>query len=583
MKTFVTIAMTILLSAVAGAPARAGGDCDPGTFEGAIDDQVTVCQGWDAEQQQAFWFTAQGSNIMPYAWFLNLEQVNSAAPFTSADNVDAYRYLPQKASAKNPDALPIGFTKDSTLVGGNNGKISKTWLGVTCAACHTGQLEYGDRKVLIDGAPAMAGFQGFFEDMTAGMRATLNIQAKFDRFAARVIKYNQAHPDDAGTTDKDALRGQLNMVTAGLEKRNALNSGSIRFGNARLDALGSILNQVQLATGQPIEEGRVDAPVSYPFIWDTPQHDRVQWNLVAANPGLGAMGRNVGEVVGVFGEVNLGRLQSSMDVANLGHLEQLMWELEPPKWKDVWAGTDAAFTNPYLVEMGENIYAETCMGCHESIDSGEDREFEFEAKAVPLEVVKTDPRMAMNFVKRIKSVGLLTKSVGGLILGAIVADKDAALVTIKAGQPTEYVDIIDAKAKEFLSGGVNLGTAKAFADAVGEATAEDPPVTCFANPDELCYKARPLDGVWATAPYLHNGSVRTIRQLLIPSERQTVFNVGSRSYDPKTLGFLDAGNTVLDTTLAGNSNAGHEMYGRKFEGAAGNGRALALLEYLKTL
>ena len=68
----------------------------------------------------------------------------------------------------------------------------------------------------------------------------------------------------------------------------------------------------------------------------------------------------------------------------------------------------------------------------------------------------------------------------------------------------------------------------------------------------LCYKARPLNGVWASAPYLHNGSVRTVRQLLVPSERQKEFNVGSREYDPRNMGFIDAGNSVMNTTLPGN-------------------------------
>ena len=54
---------------------------------------------------------------------------------------------------------------------------------------------------------------------------------------------------------------------------------------------------------------------------------------------------------------------------------------------------------------------------------------------------------------------------------------------------------------------------------------------------EPAYKARPLNGIWATAPYLHNGSVRTLRQLLLPAaDRQTVFQVGSREYDPKDAG-----------------------------------------------
>ena len=47
-----------------------------------------------------------------------------------------------------------------------------------------------------------------------------------------------------------------------------------------------------------------NAPVSYPFLWDIPQNDYVQWNGLGANGGLGPVGRNTGEVIGVFGTLD---------------------------------------------------------------------------------------------------------------------------------------------------------------------------------------------------------------------------------------------------------------------------------------
>ncbi len=75
--------------------------------------------------------------------------------------------------------------------------------------------------------------------------------------------------------------------------------------------------------------------------------------------------------------------------------------------------------------------------------------------------------------------------------------------------------------------------------------------------------------------------MRTIRQLLIPSERETEFRVGSRKYDPKGMGFKDAGNFVMNTTLKGNRNTGHEYFGNYFKDDEDS--LLGLLEYLKTL
>ena len=55
---------------------------------------------------------------------------------------------------------------------------------------------------------------------------------------------------------------------------------------------------------------------------------------------------------------------------------------------------------------------------------------------------------------------------------------------------------------------------------------------------ELAYKVRPLNGVWATPPYLHNGSVPTVDALLgPPEERPKKFYLGNREYDPVNLGY----------------------------------------------
>jgi hypothetical protein len=112
---------------------------------------------------------------------------------------------------------------------------------------------------------------------------------------------------------------------------------------------------------------------------------------------------------------------------------------------------------------------------------------------------------------------------------------------------------------------------------------------CFPDGILLCYKARPLNGIWATAPYLHNGSVRTMRQLLLPADQrnennETTFKVGTREFDPVDMGFKNEGAFTLDTTLPGNSNAGHDgpLYGNDVL-AKDEVRMDALLEYLKTL
>ena len=87
---------------------------------------------------------------------------------------------------------------------------------------------------------------------------------------------------------------------------------------------------------------------------------------------------------------------------------------------------------------------------------------------------------------------------------------------------------------------------------------------------EGVYKAAPRDGVWATPPFLHNGSVPNLYEMLIPAkERTKKFYIG-REFDPIKVGLDTSGKSgtfLFDTSLPGNSNAGHSFE----NGPRGNG------------
>ncbi|KAB2962992.1 cytochrome c [Zoogloea sp.] len=102
------------------------------------------------------------------------------------------------------------------------------------------------------------------------------------------------------------------------------------------------------------------------------------------------------------------------------------------------------------------------------------------------------------------------------------------------------------------------------------------------------YANMPLDGIWLRAPYLHNGSVPSLRDLLEPaSRRPAVFWRGNDLYDPLRVGFVSdkaeaAGRPLFefDTRQPGNGNAGHE--GRAYGTELSADDKAALVEYLKT-
>ncbi|MGF1522021.1 MAG: c-type cytochrome [Leptolyngbyaceae cyanobacterium] len=99
------------------------------------------------------------------------------------------------------------------------------------------------------------------------------------------------------------------------------------------------------------------------------------------------------------------------------------------------------------------------------------------------------------------------------------------------------------------------------------------------------YTALSLEGLWARAPYLHNGSIPSLASLLAaPEDRPTRFYRGYDIYDPESVGFVSTGDKAaavgfeVDTTVIGNGNQGH-LYGTELPAADKR----SLIEYLKTL
>jgi Cytochrome c len=100
------------------------------------------------------------------------------------------------------------------------------------------------------------------------------------------------------------------------------------------------------------------------------------------------------------------------------------------------------------------------------------------------------------------------------------------------------------------------------------------------------YVAKPMEGIWMRGPYLHNGSVPSVGDLLKPpAQRPATFYRGNNLLNNRDLGFVsDLAQekglhfTLFDTRQPGNSNAGH-LYGTELS----DQDKRAIIEYLKTL
>lgn len=476
---------------------------------------VLLEQGWTQAEREQFWSLGQGAEIIPYRWFQVLEQADSRERFNSPDNIRSLGYIPWPGSE---DDLPVGFTRAA------NPHTGREWLGLNCAACHTNVIEYGGRAMLIDGAPTLADYWRFNTDLAAALSATLDNERKFDAFASALL-------EDGDEDDRLRLRNELQEVTQERIAYNERNRHDIEYGHGRLDALGFIFNEVTVGllkgrngtSSLPQNRRSPEAPVSYPFLWGTSQADYVQWNGVSfAQFPLGNLARDVVEVLGVYGRVEMdcqGSYKSSLLFANSITLADMVATLRAPQWpNDVLPPIDVT-----LASKGEALYRQYCVECHEVIPRSQwDRRYQ--SGLWPMTIIGTDARYARNAIQWVDTGCLEGEDVlpgSGETLGAEAMSYSIAshvALQVMAEEPGEAIlPLLGTQGlKENLQlNGLALRKPGAY------------------------YKARPLNGIWATAPFLHNGSVPTLDDLLLPpAQRPQEFRVGCRGFDPQKVGYV---------------------------------------------
>src|SRR4051812_13159665 len=377
---------------------------------------VPVQQGWSPAQKQSWYTLSQGSRLLPLAWLRALEQPGREQPgtqqlFLDRAYIEKFRYLPPVST--NAGQLPVGFAID-TQVDSDFSEITRLrwmrpqssqepWAGSNCSACHTNEITYQDKRMRIEGAATLADFQGFMEALNHALLETHDDNGKWDRFAGTVLRGVDTPANR--TMLKDALGTPIDWQL----KVETANATPLRYGFGRLDAFGHIFNKVLLRVKAPEQvRNPSDAPVSYPFLWNIHQQNKLQWNGIA--PGLrigptfdiGALGRNVGEVIGVFADLQILPFgpavfgyNSSAQVDNLIQLEQQIAMLKPPPWPDVFPAID-----PTKWEAGKTIFEKPggCVSCHASLASSDlTTPITVEmTRLIGPKAIKTDPWMACN-------------------------------------------------------------------------------------------------------------------------------------------------------------------------------------------
>jgi cytochrome c5 len=557
--------------------------------------------------------------------------------------------LTDKWPVENFDGLPVGFARLSGAADPVTGAALPDMIGLTCAACHSGSIHYKGTSVRYDGGPAMVNLLSLEKATGLAIAYTLSplLPLRFDRFAGRVLGPNASEADRAAL--KKGLSESLAFVkaqAATLENLyNRVHQQDTEEGYGRLDALNRIGNQVfytdMALSGVAVSDKNMhvrDAPVSFPPIWTVPWFWWAQYDASISQPLI----RNAGEALGVAALLNLSPdaapdalFRSSVDIENLASIEAMLRGPDPfahnpaefgglrsPKWPaDIFQDDPVWKIDTARVSKGRAIYAEICAECH--LGPVNDHAFDTE---FPDKSFWTSPQLKKDGDGPV--LDEVQKGVGGM--GTDPAQ--AHVLMLRTVEVPGFLDLQPDRdlAKRWGCSGVPSSTTTDMSFAIAlmimvekasdkwmedHKLADDQKQALWrsrkncpnaGDARQTHYRARPLNGIWATAPYLHNGSVPSLYWMLKPAaERPKQFCLGARDFDPRQVGFrvepgekpaCRHGETLFSavspdgSTVTGNSNLGHSLEGTPGPGKPGViGRLLSederydLIEYLKTL
>lgn len=609
---------------------------------GALDDSMVVKfdradpsivadyrNGLSQQQRESYYHISQGSEIVP--WIL-LTAVDVAEPGSSkpfVENLSRFGFLPDPG---RDDGLPVGLT-----VATNPFTFGMEFVGVNCAACHVGELRYNGKAVRVDGAPNMFNLQLFYGQAVDALVATTSDRGKLwdaakrlgrqdwqrysiaapfirpatlvyyganvllhrDRLDARLElidvidvakeQRDPVHPT-SGFGRLDAFDGTRNFLLTRLRKADA--DGKFQVNRANLVKLDAAVKFPPLWSRkaeppQPVEAYH-DQPGRFPAVWGFKDYDWVEWTIDTDT----VMERNFTETLGAGATVVLDPKQSggsmfdsSVPITNMHSLEWLAYYIDPPRWPEAAFGA----IKPDLAAAGQAIFNRTCAGCHEYGNDQRTPAGLIRLRGMRPKDTGTDAIAALRISCPVPDTGALSIPPRTFSVDDSQLLKDCA--GVKAGMAfqgasfakTVQTAVDGIKQKAYAVAGIDVAQQRVMEDLDRRKAVTWRDTLIDTKAPYGPYAARPLYGIWAAAPFLHNGSVPTLYDLLLPPERRPKkFALGGRQYDPVKLGFVvetscSQQDCMVDTTRTGDGNGGH-LWGTDLSEAD----RMALLEYLKT-
>jgi hypothetical protein len=582
-----------------------------------VQDYVYLDQGWgktrDAALRQAYYYTPQGTSIknLRYDWLVHLEMPWGKKRLADPAHLRSYGFIvdPERTAA-NPDQLPVGFAKRF------DPELGDDLLDISARPAITGQLRStarasGPRSASTEDRPATRS-----PPQARPLRA--HAHASLASTYLNPFKSGSLRAQGAGRERlrawEDRLYDDLGEVLGAFVqqgwKEQSRHLYPVEEGFGRTDALARIGNTVFADELDGANDVVGNAPVSYPYLWNIWKFDWVQYNASVSQP----MARNMGESFGVGARLHLlDRFGGPLPVAERFHVgagreppphRDDPAALQPPQWPE-----DAGSVDRVKAERGRALVRAALPSLPWPVRAAGGRE----GLPGPLRA-DADPLWKMTIVP-ITEVGTITAAANfALPHGRPDTDRPRA-----GGGQWPWRSPCSAEARRRSPSSTRgsralakddpaaqssrrpRGTRRAHRarrrrdrgrqDGPGPAAGPGPQLpgtdrarallrrsriharaarACldgFGSLDlpeiQPAYKARPLAGVWATGPFLHNGAVPTVYQMLSPQdERDTRFFVSPGSFDPVNVGVdkkARGDGFWLDTRLPGNANVGHEF------------------------
>jgi hypothetical protein len=608
---------------------------------GALDDRMAISydradpsiiaddsNGLSPAQRETYYHLSQGAEILPWTLLTAVDVADPGSSTPFVENLARYGLLPDPGRA---DGLPVGLTVSS-----NPFTFGMQFVGITCAACHVGELRHNGKALRVDGAPNMFNMQLFYSEAVDALVATTSNRGKLWRALKRLGRqdygrYGIAAPFVRPATlvyygtnillhrDRlDARMELIDVIRIAKEQRDPVHPTS---GFGRLDAFDGTRNFIFTRLRRTDVDGvfkvnttnmvKLDAAVKFPPLWsrkaeppgpldsylDQPQHfprvwgfkdyDWVEWTIDTNT----VMERNVTETLGAGATVVLdpkktdSLFDSSIPIRNMHQLEWLTYYIDPPPWPTAIFGA----INPALASAGSHIFQSRCAACHEYGDDQRTASGLIKLRGLRPEDVGTDPTAALRISCPVPDTGALVISPTSysaedaqLLKDCTGVKADTAFVGNSFAR-TVQAAVDSIKQKAYVAAGVDASEQRTMEDLDRRGSVVWRDTLLDTRPPYGPYAALPLYGIWAAAPYLHNGSVPTLYDLLLPpDQRPKTFALGGRDYDPVKLGFVvstscNRQDCLVDTTRTGDGNGGH-LWGTDLS----DSDRKALLEYLKT-